>query len=281
MSAWRQYRGWAASSRRVKAQLDRQSKLTLGFALATAALAACASLPKFAGLRAICAFASACTGAAAGWFGQYVFDPKAQQYWIAARAAAEALQSECYRFAARSGDYSSTDAVRRFVQQVRALPDAADKVGAPYDAKIAAGQLDKLPPDDPLDVSRYRDTRLAQQLKWYTENSAAEFARANRGRWLVGTVAGAGVGLGVLTAILPDAWTAPFIGMTTAFAAAVAAYGAIERHQFLYSTYSGIARQLSWLSAQGVPDTDLVASAEDLLTAEHRAWANELSRTAK
>jgi hypothetical protein len=57
--------------------------------------------------------------------GKEILSLGAEAKWIRARATAEAIKSECFRFAAQAGDYAGADAPTKFTQLLQQLSAAA------------------------------------------------------------------------------------------------------------------------------------------------------------
>ena len=72
--------------------------------------------------------------------------------WIRARATAEAIKSECYRYAARVGDYAGPDRNEIFRRRRAALIAEATKAG------LSGKNVD--PKDDPRKPPDQFDARL-------------------------------------------------------------------------------------------------------------------------
>ncbi len=282
-TAWKDYRGWAAAARALQGSARNQTLWALALACAAALLGSLAAAlgPPAGPLRTGASLLAALCAGLAPVLGRHILDADAQGRWIQARATAEAIQSECHRYAGRSGDYAGEGAARRFDARVSALAKAAQDKGVVADAQAREKQ-DKPPPPAGMAAAWYRENRLAAQRGWYGSRSAEHRAAAQRARlWSLG-LALAAAALGVLSASELVSWIAPFVAAATTIAASVAAFGMVERHQFLAASYAGMAQQLDRLEALhregALPDAELVAAGEDLLSSEHRAWADRTAQ---
>ncbi|MGH6798496.1 MAG: DUF4231 domain-containing protein, partial [Roseiarcus sp.] len=136
--AWNEYRGWAKRARSLRAKTDRWNFWAMAALVATGVLGAASGffganptnwLPgwlahdQFA--RAL-ACAAAVASALSLYVGRQALAVGAESGWLRARATAEAIKSECFRFAGRAGDYapdkaSDGDAASAFIERRKAL----------------------------------------------------------------------------------------------------------------------------------------------------------------
>src|SRR5215467_7820442 len=118
-------------------------------------------------LAKILSFAAAATAALTPILGKEILSVGNESKWIAARAIAEAIKSECFRFAAKVDDYAGADALDRFIAKREALTQtAAEAKITPADDPIPAAG-DKRKPSVPLDPEWYLDNRVTDQIKFY------------------------------------------------------------------------------------------------------------------
>jgi hypothetical protein len=73
---------------------------------------------------------------------------------------------------------------------------------------------------------------------------------------------------------------APWIGAATTVAAAIAAYGLIDRRKYLITSYAAMQSSLEQIvgldKEAPVSLPDLVTTTEDLLDGEHKAWLPQM-----
>ena len=73
------------------------------------------------------------------------------------------------------------------------------------------------------------------------------------------------------------------IAALTTIAAAVTAYGLIDRRKYLAASYAGMKANLERMkeryAAGGMSLQALVAAAEDLMESEHAAWIDQMAKT--
>jgi SMODS and SLOG-associating 2TM effector domain 1 len=96
-------------------------------------------------------------------------------------------------------------------------------------------------------------------------------------------VAGAiSVAFGAAAAFYPQRFAEGIAALTT-IAAAVTAYGLIDRRKYLAASYAAIATNLERMkeryAAGDMSLQGLVAAAEDLMESEHAAWIDQMTKT--
>jgi len=277
-AAWKQYRGWAGAARAAKAASGRDASVALSFICLSALLGSAASVPAEGNVvhRSL-AVLTVAFGAAAAWYGRYILSPGTQSAWIAARAAAETIQSECYRFATKSAPYDAANAPALLKARVEAAEKLANEKGARPDAQ-SMQQTDKPPPPAGMTLDQYRNERIDKQKDFYVRGAKTQQEKARRTRNLTALVAFAGAVLGVIVAFAPNSGLAPFIATCTTMTTALASYGVMERHLFLAEQYTQMVSQLNWIEAADADISKIVADTEDILTAEHAAWGTRMQR---
>ncbi len=181
-TAWKDYRGWAAAARSLQRSARNQALWALALACAAALFGALAAAlgPPAGSLRTGASLLAAVCAGLAPVLGRHILDADDQSRWIQGRATAEAIQSECYRYAGRSGEYAGADAARLFGTRVSALAKAAQDKGVVPDAQAREKQ-DEPPPPAGMTSAWYRENRLAAQRTWYAKRSAEHRAAAQRG----------------------------------------------------------------------------------------------------
>ena len=136
------------------------------------------------------------------------------------------------------------------------------------------------PPED-SSWDWYMKYRLDEQKIFYSMGQKKNEAAVRRHRMQSLAFAILAAVLVVLASFFDNAMFAPLIAASTTIAAALAAFGLMERRQFLAASYGAMADQIGSLkmeaAAKGFGLADIVAAGEDLLTAENRAWASRLA----
>jgi hypothetical protein len=226
------------------------------------------------------ATAATLASALAAFLGRQIVGAGDESGWIQARAVAEGIKSECYRYAARSGAYAVADADAAKALAVRTAEiakQATDKGLVRADNPVPDSG-DKREPPVPLTTDWYKKSRIQDQIDYYQE-ARKKNQKGTEELWWVAFAAGlAAVVFGAL-----GTWAnrfAPGIGAMTTIAASIAAYGLIDRRKYLIG--SSAAMQSSLEQILGLDKeapmniVDLVTTTENLLEAEHKAWLPQM-----
>jgi hypothetical protein len=281
--AWKDYRGWAEASGALQRASRRQAISVLVITCAAAFFGALASIhwPNDGFILVTTSLAAAILVGIGTLLGRYILDANAQQQWIQARATAESIQSECYRYAARCGEYASKDAAQRFKDRIDAFSAAATSKGLFADAQARAAPPRRPAPAIDMTADWYRTNRLIEQRDWYQKRSGEHASTAGRLRNISFALGSVATALGAVSAAHIVNWVAPFVAMMTTVMTSVAAYGALGRQVYLAASYSEMASQVDRLVALNregdLSDEKLVEAGEDLLSSEHRAWADRVA----
>jgi hypothetical protein len=291
-NAWSTARAWAAEARRQQRTARKHAMWTLVAAALAAALAAIVGAsggspqidggtPPAAGTlslqwTSVGSLIAGLLAALGAFWGRYVQHGSAERKWIAARAAAEFIQSECYRYAGGITPYAGApnDAAILFDNRVLAASKAARDTGSlPGQASPSA---ERPAPSSGMDAAWYRQHRLVQQQRYYRKASKEHAKAANRLRRIAfgfGVVAAV---LGFLGAVNGLAFLAAGVGAVTTIAGGVAAYSNIDRNTQLAVKNAEMAEAIESLLGQHgeklLTDAELVDRAETVLTAEYAAW---------
>ena len=284
--AWNEYRSWARRARTLQTSAGRWSRL----AFASAGLAAIlgASAAQAAGgsmLGRSLAFAAAVVAAITPVIGREILSADSEGRWIRARAAAEAIKSECFRFAAQIGDYATPGARSAFVARRNVLAEPAERAGLTPLVDPIPKDGDPRCPTVPLTAAWYVEHRVDEQLRYYAKGQAENEQVAGLLRTISFSSAIIAAVLGVAGSSFGQDWFAPWIGVMTTITVAVMAYGLLDRRQYLAATYGAMAVRLSRIKetfADATADlASLVTATEDLLQSEHAAWSEQMTGRAK
>ena len=280
-TAWDEYRGWALRARELQSSSQRWNRAALICAALAAALGAAAT--QTAGdpsagkvLSLLAAVAAALTPI----LGKEILSLGAEAKWIRARATAEAIKSECFRFAAGAGDYAGADAQEKFAEHLSQLSEEARKAQlfALQDPVPASG--DRRRPSLPLDPKWYMASRIDDQIKYYGNKQQQHEQAVTRLRYVA-------FGASVLAALCGAAGLTnqqafgPWVGALMTIATAVAAYGLLDRRQYLAASYGAMAMSLARIKglAGSLTLQVLVIRAEDVIESEHAAWIERMTQT--
>ena len=297
--AWNEYRGWAKRARSLQENTNRWNFWAMIALVATGVLGAAtvffgASPPDWLPtwlLHDQFARALACAAAVASalslYVGRQALAVGAESGWLRARATAEAIKSECFRFAGGVGDYalakaSDADAATAFIERRKALAArAAGDSLTPEDDSVGAAGDDRRP-SRPMIDKWYLTNRIDGQIEFYRKGQEKnENAYQRLQRWSF--VAGAVVAVVSAVAAVYGARFAAWTGALTTAGAAVSAYGLAERQKYLAASYAAMKANLERLKERylvgGVTLQSLVATAEDLMESEHAAWIDRMTKT--
>ena len=293
--AWDEYRGWAKRARSLQAKTGRWNFWAL-IAVIVAALAGAAASDFGAdatgggGSESI-SRALACAAMVASvlsvYFAREILAVSAESGWIRARATAEAIKSECFRFAAGVGDYAAPDrqtagAIDAFIRRREAIAAAAVSASlTPEDNPVGAAGDDRRP-SRPMTDDWYLKHRIDGQIAYYQDGKAANERDCQRLQ-LVGFAAGAiSVAFGAAATFYRPRFAEGIAALTT-IAAAVTAYGLIDRRKYIAASYAGMETNLKRMkeryAAGGMSLQALVAAAEDPVESEHAAWIDQMAKT--
>jgi hypothetical protein len=281
--AWNEYRGWTRRARTLQASARRWSSVSFGCAGLAAILGAAAGQVTGSPVlgRAL-AFAAAVVVAVIPVIGREILSVDSEARWIRARATAEAIKSECFRFAAQLGDYAGSAAKSAFLARRDALAEPAERAGLTPLGDPVPKEGDARCPPVPLTAPWYIEHRLGEQMRYYAKGQTENESAAALLRTISFTSAVIATVLGVAGSNFGQEWFAPWIGVMTTITVAVMAYGLLDRRQYLAATYGAMATRLSRIqemfSEATVDFASLVTTTEDLLQSEHAAWSVQMTR---
>ncbi len=287
--AWDVYRGWAKRAGALQTSADRWNRAALVF---VALAAVCGALTGFVPAAPSpwsvagpwLAGAATLAFAIGAYFGREVVSAGAEPGYIQARATAEAVKSDCFRFAAKAGAYSGADAeaAPALQQRLAELGKTAADLNLTPKPNPTPPEGDPRKPPIPLDKAWYKAKRIGDQIDFY--QGGAEKNERVMGRLMATAVVSGlvAVAFGALGAFGAQRF-APLIGAMTTIAASVAAYGLIDRRRYLVASYAEMAQLLASARAldEAIPASlaELVGRTEDLLESEHRTWAPRMLAT--
>src|ERR1700739_4328467 len=128
--AWNEFRGWAKRARTLQTSSRQWSRVALVCAGLAAILGTAASqVTDGSILGRTLAFLAAVVAAVTPIFGREILSVESEARWIRARATAEAIKSECFRFAAQLGDYAVSSGTSSFIAKRNTLTEQAERAG--------------------------------------------------------------------------------------------------------------------------------------------------------
>jgi hypothetical protein len=279
-TAWDEYRGWALRARELQSSSQRWNRTALICAALAAVLGSAAT--QTAGdpiVGKVLSLLAAAAAALTPILGKEILSLGAEAKWIHARATAEAIKSECFRFAAGAGDYAGADAQAKFAQRLQQLNEDARKaqLSALQDPVPAGG--DRRRPSSTFDPAWYISNRLDEQIKFYGIKQREHEQAVTRLRYVAFGASVVAAVFGVAGLTNQQAF-APWVGALMTIATAVAAYGLLDRRQYLAASYGAMAMSLGRIKglAGSLALEALVTRAEDLMESEHAAWIERMTK---
>jgi hypothetical protein len=164
--AWNEYRGWAKRARSLQRSTRQWNRAALVCGGMVAIFGAAASqVPNGLLFGKAMAFMAAVLAAITPVLGREILSVGGEAQWIRARATAEAIKSECFRFAAQLGDYAGSSAKDVFVARRNALTEPAERAGLTplHDPVPTTGDARR--PPIPLTVPWYMENRVGEQVQ--------------------------------------------------------------------------------------------------------------------
>jgi hypothetical protein len=284
-AVWNEYRGWAKRARTLQMSARRWSLISFGCATVAAILGTAAAQVSGSILGRALAFAAAAVAAVTPVIGREILSVDSEGRWMRARATAEAIKSECFRFAAQLGDYAGPAAKTALIARRNALTELAERAGLTPLADPVPKEGDSRCPPVPLTAPWYIEHRLDEQMRYYARGQVENERAAIRLRTISFTSAVIAAIFGVAGSNFGQEWFAPWMGVMMTIMVAVLAYGLLDRRQYLAANYGAMAVRLSRIkemySETSVDLASLVASTEDLLQTEHAAWSEQMSKAAR
>ncbi len=285
-ATWSAYRRSAATARAETSTLRNWRWRVLAITLAGAVISAAAdalrqpvelgALPSW--LVPVAGITGAMLLALATFLTANLLTTARQRRWTQSRAVAEALKSECFRFATRMAPYDGNEAPAKLLDRLERmtrgmggslLPEIRDEEKATLCA--------------PITVADYLKQRVHEQIQWYRNKALAARNSLLKFRY-------ASVALGAIAAVLPVVGTltdaagpASWAAVATTAGTAIASFVYAERFGFLVESYSATANRLELLAARWHASTQtstdeqlLVDSVENALATENTGWMAEL-----
>jgi len=276
--AWNAYRGWAKLARDLQSETQRWNLAAVILVIAAAVFGAIASVAPDA-WNGWVAGAAAIASAVGAYLGRQIVGSGDEAGWLQARAAAEGIKSECYRYAARAGSYAVADAAKALASRTAEIGKQATNTGLVRADNPVPDSGDKREPPDPMTKDWYLAARIEDQIKFYQEARARNQAAASQ-LWWVAFAAGLLAVVFGAAGIASAPRFAPWIGAATTVAAAIAVYGLIDRRKYLIASYAAMQSSLEQIvgldKEAPMNVADLVTTAEDLLDGEHKAWLPQM-----
>ncbi|HZR52888.1 MAG TPA: DUF4231 domain-containing protein [Streptosporangiaceae bacterium] len=283
--AWERQSVWSQTADRLKgaSQLRWRSRMILTVAAAALALAGSQLKPVSAaastGLTAAAAVALAGVGLL-----RVQQDVEQTRRWTRARSVSEAMKADVYTFLAESGEGRPEDLAQRLAAQVQRLEDEAEDL-QPYTQDVTASAR---PLPQVTDVDSYLEVRVrrSQLENYYGPKSRRLHTRLRQAKAAEVTLTLMAAALAAVASVSANA--AAWAAVVTTAVAAITAYTAAERYEFLWIEYTRTAAELRRLldrrtAADGHPLTGmkLVAECEHVISVQNEAWMAKWGKKAR
>jgi hypothetical protein len=272
--AWNEYRGWAKLARQLQASTERGNSwgmYCLVLAAVCGALTTTMSTWSHAFLRAA-TLAATLASAVGAFLVRRFFDSGEEADWSQARATAEEIKSECFRYAA--GAYTDGEAANVFDLRTSELAKQAAAKSLVRVSDPVPDSGDKREPVVPITKDWYTTTRVRDQISYYRHARARIQSIVNRTWWISFGSFFAAVAFGALSAFF-DPRFAGWIPAMTTVGLMTAAYGGFGRYKYLISNYAAMQVSLERILEQDMVYpmslAEIVTKGEDLFQSEFRS----------
>jgi hypothetical protein len=286
---------WSETADKLKKELDRWRWLVFLLSIAGALAAAIASQASgdeaaaaaHATVHKIFAGAGFVLLAAGTFISSKFLQDSAQQAWVRARTASEALKREAFKYAARAKPYDDAPAPtadqKLVAEQANiegGMDDLADRTVTPTRAGSSPREL--------IEPAQYRKLRIRHQIDEFYRPKAIGYRKiASRLRAIELALAFAATVItaaaGVIGQTIPVGGIpfdlAALTAVLTTVSGAILAHIEASRYQYLVTSYLATARRLEdadlgFTAAAGDPNlwSDLVNRCEDIIAAENSSW---------
>jgi hypothetical protein len=285
---------WSVTANILKTKLDRARWAVFIFSVLGALLATLASqfgppanvaAGVYADPRTWLAITGASSLASATFFTQRLLGPDVTKRWVRARAIAEALKREAYKFAAGAKPYDQPDADT----QLDAEHQRIEKDGDDLIPLLSINAGEGTTPRTMMTADQYLQRRVNRQILFYSERTAGYRTTANRLRraeFLLALsatlITAAASATGKSTPLFRVKFDiAALTAVLTTLGGAVLAHVEAVRYDFLVTTYMATARRLEDRrggSHEAV--STFVNDCETIIETENTSWIAKWSKPA-
>lgn len=218
------------------------------------------------------------------WVQQHFLSVAKIERWPRARAAAEAIKSEVYRFQAAAKPYDDTSseaalqaALQKLTSNIDVHTELVDDL-LPHLKDVENGR----PAPAVLDAQAYISERLLEQAdEYYLRKSQEHFSTMRLIRIIVGALALISAVVSALMASGYIAGLGAWVAVMTTVSLAVATYASLQRLEFLAATYAKQAKRLKrlaqgWRIGRWDNWSDFVNECEGTISSENKDWMAEM-----
>jgi hypothetical protein len=271
---------WSVTANKLKASIDQARWAVFAFSVLGALLAALASQvgpPSAATTSTWLAIAGALSLATATFFTQRLLGQEHISGWVRARAIAEALKREAYKFAAGAAPYDEANAESLLNAEYQKIEDDGDDLIGALETNPGAGSL----PRAMLTTETYVKQRADKQIEFYNTHARTYRTAAT---WLRRSEFGLALAATLITAIASVTGKSTLISdvpfdiaaltaVLTTVAGAVLAHIEASRFDFLVTTYLATARRLQGRKeGSREPLSAFVNDCENIIATENMSW---------
>jgi len=285
---------WSVTANKLKASTDRARWAVFVFSVLGALLATLASQvgPPSGAMtsntyaadpRTCLAIAGVLSLATATFFTQRLLGQEHITGWVRARAIAEALKREAYKFAARAAPYDQANAESLLNAELKKIEDDGDDLIGALETNPGAGSV----PRAMLTFEKYDEQRVDGQIRFYKKRAGAYRTAAT---WLRRSEFGLALAATLITAIASVTGKSTHISgvpfdiaaltaVLTTVAGAVLAHVEASRFDFLVTTYLATARRLDDRK-EGSREalSTFVNDCENIIATENMSWIAKWSK---
>ncbi len=282
-SFWEDYRVWNSVAGDLKKSIVRSRAWVLIFVSAGAVCETAAVVVPDTEWRQVIAIAGALLLVITPWIQSKKLSKERVQDWTRARAAAERLKSDTYRYVTGVAPYDGDDRDKALFARKEEIVSRVDDLGI---EAAGAKPTNEPMPAAPLDVDGYYQERVLDQMNWYKGRALSYAKRFDIWRRVQNTLTLGAAILGVLASYVEGgkSW-GMWVAVLTTVGAAIASHVAAARYEAQAIVYYSTRRRLQDLHARReagiegfVDDAAFVSACEDALAFENQSWVAEFGK---
>lgn len=291
---WRDHQLWSEAASSLQSRIKALRRVQLVLAAAGALLAtASATLTLDAVARSALAAVSTLAIAFTAFIAQHFLSSKLVDRWPRARSISEGLKSEVFKYRAAAGPYAIGSAPDGNTPLELLVERASEIQKAGADLRSCLPPMPSRPTNPPsaLSSSAYLRLRLDEQIEgYYLKRSRENQGLATRFRRLNLAFLAAATAISALTAVGMATQLGAWVAVATTISVAFATHSAVNRFEFLASTYARQAGELRHLALKWQARSDrnqpqawseFVLACEETISAENRAWMAKMTEEVK
>jgi hypothetical protein len=273
--AWQRQRVWSRGASRLKADLQRWRRVTLTLNVAGAVLATLGVLTGLSSTEGKILTFLAAVAIGLTTLTRPRHSPEVVRDWTRLRSVSEGIKSEVYLRLMHVAPYEAADADAQLRKAVMKIEDDADTL----EIRLSGIEDERRAVPELPDVEAYVRERVDDQIRNYYLERVSELDLAlRRVRILLAGLAVAGIVLAAAGGTWEVDEIAMWVPVVSAVTAALTAYAAGERYDYLRVEYARTAGGLRRLrdSRGDMTPAEFVKRAEELISVENQAWMVKL-----